>query len=320
MNNTLWITWEEQRRNYGIANALGVDRFEVILSKHKGIRRYIECLWKTFKIFRQEHELKTVICQNPSFILALFTVLMKNVLNYTAIVDAHNGGLGLYTKSRIMKWIARFLQKHADYTIVTNEALKAVVESNGGRGIVVPDRIPQISAPSSLFTFEREHNFLFICTYAADEPYEEVFKAAMQLGSKYCIHVTGNAPNEILEKWKWCDNIKFLGRVTWEDYEKYLFSVEGIIDLTTRENCLVCGAYEAIAAETPLILSKTKALQEYFGIDGVHYTTNTHEDLAQQIMGFCSKYDKEAIKSNKERLETNWKKYLRVLNEIVYHS
>jgi hypothetical protein len=40
--------------------------------------------------------------------------------------------------------------------------------------------------------------------------------------------------------------------------------VDGTIDLTTREDCLVCGAYESVGAVKPQILSDTRALRGYF--------------------------------------------------------
>ena len=59
-------------------------------------------------------------------------------------------------------------------------------------------------------------------------------------------------------------------------------SVDATIDLTTRENCLVCGAYESLAAGKPMILSKTRALMNYFSQAAV-YVEHTAEDLERGI-------------------------------------
>ena len=63
---------------------------------------------------------------------------------------------------------------------------------------------------------------------------------------------------------------------------KMLFSVDVIVDLTTRQDCLVCGAYEAVAAGTPLIVSNSEALRRQFS-RGTLFTDNTSEDLAGKI-------------------------------------
>jgi hypothetical protein len=41
-------------------------------------------------------------------------------------------------------------------------------------------------------------------------------------------------------------------------------SVDATIVLSERENCLLCGAYETVASEKPMILSNKEALRNYF--------------------------------------------------------
>ena len=58
--------------------------------------------------------------------------------------------------------------------------------------------------------------------------------------------------------------------------------MDATIDLTTRENCLVCGAYQSIAAGKPMVLSKTRALQTFFPAGAV-YTDNSAADIRRCI-------------------------------------
>jgi hypothetical protein len=83
-----------------------------------------------------------------------------------------------------------------------------------------------------------------------------------------------------------------------------LNSVDVIIDLTTRENCLVCGAYESIAVEKPMILSKTKALTEYFN-KGAVYVEHSIKSIESGII--------EAIR-RKEELTKQVKELKRIRN------
>jgi len=69
------------------------------------------------------------------------------------------------------------------------------------------------------------------------------------------------------------------------DEPKYIELLSGsdiIMDLTTRENCLLCGAYEAIALGKPYILSRTSALMEYFK-HGAVFTENSCLDIVKAI-------------------------------------
>ncbi len=49
------------------------------------------------------------------------------------------------------------------------------------------------------------------------------------------------------------------------------------------ENCLVCGAYEALAINKPLIVSRTASLSEYFG-DAAVLTDNTAEAIRASVL------------------------------------
>jgi glycosyltransferase involved in cell wall biosynthesis len=73
-------------------------------------------------------------------------------------------------------------------------------------------------------------------------------------------------------------NIRFIDFVSGDEYEMLLSSVDGIMVLTGEEGCLNCGAYEAFSAGKPLILSRTEALQSYFGKAPI-YTYNTSESI-----------------------------------------
>ena len=55
-----------------------------------------------------------------------------------------------------------------------------------------------------------------------------------------------------------------------------------IVDLTAIEDCLVCGAYEAVALGRPLVTSDTAALRQYFR-RGTVYSRHDHASLAAAI-------------------------------------
>ena len=314
---TLWVTWEEQRRNKEIADSINADFHEIIV-KGSRLRRYLGSLWQTFNLYRTTRP-DNVICQNPSVVLALFTVLTKRIFGFQAGVDTHNGGLALDSDSKIMKWVAKFLQRNADFIIVTNEPLRRMVKANGGRALVLPDKIPTIERPAFLPILAGDYNFLFICTFAKDEPYNEVFEEARVFsGTGTHIYVTGNHQGKVDPKYYELPNLHFLGRIPWEDFDATLYAVDGIIDLTTREYCLICGAYEAVAVEKPLIISDTSVLMSYFN-KGAVYTDNTAFDLAGSINCVIKEQrvlNKE-VKCLKQELQDNWEMLRRHLEAIL---
>jgi len=200
----------------------------------------------------------------------------------------------------LLMGISRFIQRHADLTIVTNEGLQKHVIANKGRPFILPDKIPDILSSTTLRQLKGRANLLFICSYAADEPYEAVIQAAEDLPDDIRIYVTGNYKKASRLPAILPPNVELTGFVPVEEFEALLNSADATIDLTTRENCLVCGAYESVAAEKPMILSDTKALRDYFNI-GAIYTTHTAVAIQNAIVEAIDR--KEELTAQIKRLK-----------------
>ena len=129
---------------------------------------------------------------NPSLVLSLLMLAYARARRAFLIVDAHNAGISpLEGRVPLLNALSRLLQRRADLTVVTNAPLAEHVAANGGRPFVLPDPIPHLDG----FESERlggQANLLFICTYAMDEPYAEVFAAARSLSPTIRIFVSGN--------------------------------------------------------------------------------------------------------------------------------
>lgn len=310
-----WITWETQRRNKGICSALGWPLHEITYSGPRW-RRYLYCMMETLRIIREERP-RVVVAQNPSIVLATLVITMKKVFGYKAVIDAHNSGIyPMEGKNRIMMLVSGLLQQFADVTIVTNDQLRALVESNGGRAVVLPDRLPEIP-PVKPYPVSGRINLAYICTYSTDEPYHELLQAARLLPEDIVIYVTGKYRGKIDER-SVPNNVKLLGFISDEDFWALLSSVDFIIDLTLRENCLVCGAYEAVALEKPLVLSDTKALREYFN-QGCIYVSPSKESIFYGIMKAIEQRDslEKDILSLKSEIQDSWNKRIDDLLQVI---
>jgi glycosyltransferase involved in cell wall biosynthesis len=165
-----------------------------------------------------------------------------------------------------MSPLLRLIHRRADLTIVTNEPLRQIVEGHGGRAFVLPDRIPALNhAALEPAVEKREGQVVFICSFAEDEPYEEVIKAGAILEEGMLLHITGS-PHRLREGVlrNLPANVRLTGFLPENDYLDLLRRADVLMDLTTREDCLVCGAYEAVALGKPLVLSDTRALRNHF--------------------------------------------------------
>ena len=308
LKNGIWITWELHRRNRGISAALNWPLYE-IRSKRKKPLRIILSAVRTYRVLRQKKP-EFLVVQNPSIILAIFTVIIRPLYRYVLIIDSHNSGIyPTEGRFRLLMVISRWLQRNADLTIITNDALKEIVESNNGRGFVLPDRIP--SVPKTIkMKLPGKVNIGCIATFHEDEPYHSIIRSGSLLPGNIFIFMTGSYEGKIRKNIA-PDNVKLLGYLDEDKYWSLLSSVDGIMDLTKRNNCLVCGAYEGVAVSKPLILSKTKTLMGYFD-EGCIYVENNPEDIAKGIAEFVKRknsLEKQVI-ILRQRLEKTWKTQL----------
>jgi glycosyltransferase involved in cell wall biosynthesis len=102
--------------------------------------------------------------------------------------------------------------------------------------------------------------------------------------------------------------VKLLGFIPDDTFWALLESSDLIMDLTLREGCLVCGAYEGVALLKPLVLSDTKALRSYFS-EGCVYVAPDAESIAEGIHKAIENIGelRSGILRLKERLENSWK-------------
>jgi hypothetical protein len=320
MNSALWITWENQRRNKTLSKALGVELYQLEINAHRAIR-YPGLLIKTLWLYIKENP-KYIFSQNPSIILATFTVLYGLIFNKKVVVDAHNAGVYPFEgRSSIATTLTKFLFRKCYFTIVTNDSLKVYVESCGGRAFVLPDPFPEI-AFSNKIQLKGKYNFLLICTWAEDEPYEEAIEAFSQLNSDLVLYITGNSKGK--EKnlsVKIPDNVILTGYISNEHFDNLLHSCDCVIDLTTREDCLVCGAYEAVSAEKPLILSDTATLRDYFKSSAL-YTLNKSTSLVECVQSMIEILPEAITATQKYRRdqEYNWNKMKEKLLSLIHQS
>jgi glycosyltransferase involved in cell wall biosynthesis len=172
---------------------------------------------------------------------------------------------------------------------------------------VLADRIPKLE-PERRTPLRGSHNLVLICTYEKDEPFAAVVEAARRLDPSICFYITGRvskAPPELVARAP--DNVVFTDFLDEVDYVSLLGSCDVVMDLTLMEDCLVCGAYEALSLGKPMILSNTAALRDYFS-QGVIYTANDPEALVRAVREALERREQLArdAQALRQRLQSSW--------------
>lgn len=279
-----WITWEVQRRNRSLSQALGIPLFEII-EKRPRLLRYALCSFRTVSLILK-HRFPIWICQSPSLVLATLSVICGRLLGLQVLVDAHNAAVEQAEQAGLLAAIGRWSLRHATRVIVSNERLADRVRRLRARPSVLSDPLPLLGSElDPNHDAERESATVFaICTWADDEPFDELLRAAELLPEQVVIHVTGDSKGRernVLNRLP--SNVRLLGFIDEHEYVERLVNCDVAIDLTTREDCLVCGGYEAVSAGRPLILSDTMALREHFRF-GTLFTCNDARSIGTAIM------------------------------------
>jgi glycosyltransferase involved in cell wall biosynthesis len=262
-----------------MSGALGVPLF-AILSTHVRIARYAFCIGRTLALLRRERP-SVVICQNPSVLLTLLLLGLRPLCGFKVAVDAHFGGVEAYNGNVVFQGVLDHCNKSADLVIVTTEGHARLIRTLGGRVFVCPDPLPDLSRHRSQAKVLSRKVF-FICSFDIDEPFREVFQAAEVLFPEgFRFFVSGDYRKAGIDPGDF-PHVELLGFVPEQEFYRHLFSSQVVVDLTDHDNCLVCGAYEALQAGKPLVLSRKKALQEYF-TGGAVFTANHAVEIAAAV-------------------------------------
>ncbi|RWX48616.1 hypothetical protein VU01_10395 [Candidatus Electrothrix marina] len=319
--NIVWLAWERHRRTLELCRYLGITPIVFESSLPRLLKHpFFVASTLLYLLYKRP---QILIVQNPSIILTLLGCILHRVLGFYYVVDAHHAGIiPNFSVGEKFPWVYRFWQKEADLTIVTNRFVAEIVDNNNGRTFILPDKLPEYKTDCGQFDVEGKINILCVSSFDTDEPYREIFEAAKELPEDYIIYMTGDYRKIDSTLYKKSPmNIRLTGFLSETDYYDLLNSVDLVMDLTNMENCLVCGAYEAVSQKKPLILSDTLILKEYFK-KGAIFTQNYSKDIQQAIFMAIKNIEmlKHEVKTEHSILEEQWQKSGEKLTRLLLRN
>lgn len=329
VQQAIWITWEVQRRNRTLSRRFGAELHE-ILARGSRAARYLSCAGRTIDVIRSRRP-DVLIVQSPSVVLAFIAVTLGRFWCGRVVIDAHNAGIfPLEGRSGVLNSLCRFILARSDVVLVSNEELRSRLGLPNVQ--VLPDPLPDLidsaatvreSVSERVVDGEHDDNFraTYVTSWAGDEPYRAVIESAAQLPPGIQIRVTGRAPVDVRTSGALPGSIHLLGFLDDAAYVKELLSTDLIIVLTTRESCLTCGAYEAVSLGKPLMLSRTKTLEEYFG-DAAIYVENSPEEICRGILESSRRVAdmRRNAERARDRLGSSWEEKICIIKDIVLHE
>lgn len=283
---SIWISWETHFRNRSLSRAFQSRLYEFDFSTNTKIVRYLWSIILTcFLIARKRNYI--IFVQNPSILLNILAVMLKLIFKYKLVVDAHNALFRSYLVSSnfLLKIASRLCIKYSDILIVTNEPTAKIVAANNGRAVILNDILPEIEEIPLDGYRKGVRKITLICSYAPDEPVDEVLEAFRLLSCNYKFEffVTGKIKNSNLPVSYKDLPIVFTDFLPRDEYEKLLLSSDLLIDLTYDQDTIVYGACEAITCGVPILLSDSVINRKIFP-KGIVFVLNEAQSIEKAII------------------------------------
>jgi len=280
---TVWLSWHYAARSRNLAKVLNIPILEYFNNKNALQRHALSSFWTIWMLFK--HRPKVVVIQLSFMLLNLVAIYKIFTFGKTVIiVDCHTKALRRKAKGVLNKifWpIKRFTFSLVNLSIISNNGMKKDIDELHNNYLILPDKIPENIIKTD--PNKSEKYCVYISAFAVDEPFEEIFEVAKLLKDELDIYWTGKRPKSLPLPEEVPENLKFTGFISFEDYYNLIGNSDCVLALTTEEDCLQSGAYEALNVEVPMVITDSFALREYFDNSAV-YTNHEPEQIAKNIL------------------------------------
>lgn len=315
----VWITWHFATRSRNLAKELNLELFEYFENQSLLKRHLFSSFW-TIKVLLKNRP-KTIFIQ-LSFLLLVIVVVYKMMMlgKITIVTDCHTKALRRKAKgfSNILFWpIKKFTFGFVNLAIISNEGMIKDIEQLNENYTLLPDKIPIIKTEKNKNP-SAEKYCVYISAFAVDEPFHEIFQVAEFLKNDFKLFWTGKIPNHYKIPDDMPSNIVFTGYISFDEYFNLISNANCILALTTEEDCLQSGAYEALSVDVPMVISDTKALREYFAESAI-YTDHNPKNIAKNIVKAIENSDvlNKNIGEVKKKRNEEFGKKIEKLKEII---
>jgi len=314
----VWLSWHNGSRSRSLSSQLGVP-FRVYNGRQTGFLRHVfGTLWTVGEIWRSRPS--TLLLQNSFMLLAVASIYKSCAKNRIVLIaDCHNKSL----KRRLcgpLKYvfftIKRWSFRQADLVVVSNDAMLEPAGELSNRVLVLRDPLPSDFCTIRCSVGENVNSVaaelvpaepyaLFPCSFESDEPIECIFSVAGELARlKIASVITGDSQRIKIPKSVRSTPLIFMpGYVPDTCYRALLAKSSVVIALTDDQDCLMCAAYEAVAAGRPLVVSDTPVLRACFKSSAV-YAKNQPHSVVSAVSQVLSVAKSQSSKRARAELES----------------
>ena len=321
-SGVLFLAWTPiSGRSVEIASALGGEAycdFDSRLTRRWLVPlRYVISAVRTLRHLRRTRPAGLIVT-NPPLLPGLLGYWWSHRHGIPIVLDTHPGGFGAQGDrvSERLQAPHRWLASRVDASMVTDEHWVSLLESWGGRGIIVHEAPPTWTVrPAG--PIQGRPKILFVGTFGGDEPIDVLFEAA-RLVPDMDIDVTGDprrCPPELRDNLP--PNVTLTGFLQQDAFSSAVDGADVIVTLSTEPTSVMRAAYEAIYAGRPLLVSDWPGLRQLFP-SAIH-VDNEPEGLARGLERAVSSRDELLAASDEARVVqlARWESQLAALRAVL---
>ena len=313
-DKVVWLTWHYAARSRNMAKVLNIPILEYFNNKNALLRHSLSSLWTIWVLLKERP--KVIFIQLSFMLLNIVAIYKIFTFGKTVIVaDCHTKALRRKAKGpfNFIFWpIKKATFKLVNISIVSNVGMENDIKELHDNYFMIPDKIPEIKLEKNL---NSENYFVYISSFAVDEPFDEIFEVAKLLPKEIKLYWTGRIPKRITIPKDKPENLIFTDYISFDEYYKLISNASSVLALTTEDDCLQSGAYEALAVETPMVISNSKALKTYFANSAV-YTGHSPKEIANNLLQTLNS-KKELIQNSRYIKEERNKEYNEIISKLI---
>ena len=278
------------------------------------IKYFLQTIKTCFILLRDRPDI--IFVMSPSVVANIPVYLFCKIFNADYIIDAHTGAFKNTLWRRVM-FLQKYFSKHALITLVTNKELAKTLIEWGADYKMVPD-VPIICKNPRIPELQGDINVTLVNTFAVDEPLDYFLKATMSFPHVQ-FYITGKI-NRHAKKYisSLHNNVLFTDFLKNDKYYGLLLASDLIVVLTTKDNTMQRGAYEAIYLGKPIITSNWPLLRANFP-KGAIFVDNSIDNIKVGIEKALDKLPTLAKEASllKEKKINDWQsKRIELLTKI----
>lgn len=263
----LFVVWKSDCfRSRATARTFGVPIEFLGRGSARQPWRYLLLMWRTWWLLSHRQP-RTVMCLNQPPMLPMVCVAWTMLHGGKVIQDFHSAALSA-ARWRLFRGLYRWMTVRSPVTLAHNRSDAAVLEAWGAAVSVLLTLPGTPRAGLERCVAEGRPRFMFVCTFAPDEPVAlalQAFAACPEAD----FWITGNYRKSGLDPAAMPANVRLLGFVDYAQYEQVMAGSTAVITLSDRPHIMQMAVEEAISMGVPVLTNHSPTLQEALGDAGV---------------------------------------------------